>query len=304
MLKIRFKNNKQNAVWLVEPKVRIGSGAHNELIVEGESVADTHAEILVEHETLTLVKCAKGSTLRVNGTAVEQTCPLVADDIVSLAGTELQVVDPKRVAKQKQGSKQSFPKVPASAPASAWALKSNHSALKNKVFNVGSNTVVGRSNECDITLAAAHLSRRHARLCIKNDRLRVTDLDSANGTYLNGKRVKEAWVSRGDELRFDTLAFGVIGPADDLDKTTIRPMPAPIPGVKGKTSVKAKPATRVKRSKVTEGVSKGASGRANPKGEQRPKTAQTRSGSGSRIALACLLVLLGLGIYYFVNNFQ
>src|SRR5690606_311324 len=57
--------------------------------------------------------------------------------------------------------------------------------------------------------------------------LYVRDLGSANGTFLNGERVNEARVRRGDELRFDTLSFGVIGPpSEDLDKTSIRPLSA------------------------------------------------------------------------------
>jgi pSer/pThr/pTyr-binding forkhead associated (FHA) protein len=82
--------------------------------------------------------------------------------------------------------------------------------------------VVGRSNECDITLSTAHLSRRHAKLFVDNGLLYVKDLESSNGTYLNGKRITEARVMRGDELRFDALSFGIIGPTDDIDKTTLR----------------------------------------------------------------------------------
>lgn len=51
----------------------------------------------------------------------------------------------------------------------------------------------------------------------------VTDLGSANGTYLNNRRITESRVRRGDELRFDTLSFSVVGPADDLNETTVRP---------------------------------------------------------------------------------
>ena len=54
MLKIRFKNNKYNAVWLVEPKVTIGRLITNDLVVDDAEVADSHIEVLVEHEQLTL----------------------------------------------------------------------------------------------------------------------------------------------------------------------------------------------------------------------------------------------------------
>ena len=90
------------------------------------------------------------------------------------------------------------------------------------MFPLKDVTTIGRSNECDISLPAAHLSRRHAQLQVIDGMLFVKDLDSANGTFLNGKRVAEARVKRGDELRFDALSFGVMGPADDMAKTTVR----------------------------------------------------------------------------------
>ncbi len=296
MLKIRFKHKKQNAVWLVEPKVRIGKNDRNDLVVESEDVADLHAEILVEHETLTLVNRSQGQVLLVNDQAVKERCPLLANDRVMVGSTELVVVDPKLEAKVKKPAAVA----PVKASASGWALKSNHSALKNKVFSIDKESLVGRSNDCDITLAAAHLSRKHARLSLKNDRLRVTDLDSANGTYVNGKRVKEAWLSRGDELRFDTLAFGVIGPSDDLDKTTIRPVPAPSAAqgqnVRPVRPAKVKAATQVKRKAAS------TPGKEKP-GKQSSESPQSPRRMG-RAALVLLLVVLGLGTYYVIKNFK
>ncbi len=214
MLKLRVNGNKHNAIWLVEPKVTLGRAPGNDMMLDDASVADRHAEILVNYEKLTLVNLSGGSSLRVNGAAVSNSCELQANDKVTLGRVELQVIDPKR---------RTFPAAGVGAAAtSAWSLKANHSALSSRVFKLKDVTLVGRSNECDITLAASHLSRRHAQLQVKDNLLYVRDLGSANGTYLNGRRITQARVRRGDELCFDTIRFGVIGPADDLDKTTVR----------------------------------------------------------------------------------
>lgn len=221
MLKLRFKNNKHNAVWLVEPKVVLGRGSQNDLVIADETVADIHAEIRVDHENLTLVRRTAKGQLSLNGKSIEKGARLKPGDIITLGKTELQVVDPKQESRKVEPTV-----VRDEDPATAWALKANHTALGNRVFTLKEETVVGRSNECDITLAAAHLSRRHAKLVVKEGLLYVKDLGSSNGTYLNGKRVNEARVKRGDDLRFDTLSFGVIGPADDMDKTTVRSVSA------------------------------------------------------------------------------
>lgn len=220
MLKLRFTNNKQNAVWLVEPKVTIGRSAACDLVLDHSDIQAQHAEILVNHEQLKLNLLVETSSTFVNGKLVKMGVPVVLKplDTLRLADAELQVIDPKQQSK-------AAPTVTRQEETTGWALKANHSALANRIFALKTENIVGRSNDCDITLAAAHLSRRHAQLIVKEGLLYVKDLGSSNGTYVNGKRVTQARVKRGDDLRFDTLSFGVIGPSDDLDKTTVRSVP-------------------------------------------------------------------------------
>ena len=60
---------------------------------------------------------------------------------------------------------------------------------------------VGRSRECDVVVGEETVSRFHAELRHgSGDEWTVRDLDSLNGTWVNGARVREARVSRGDVL--------------------------------------------------------------------------------------------------------
>lgn len=221
MLKIRFKDNKYNAVWLVEPKITIGRSATNALVLDDPLVSDVHIEVLVDNEHLTLRNLVPSQPVIVNGQAVTSACELKADDSISIGAVELVVIDPKREARVASEAAVNVTQL-RTPRLTGWSLKANHSALANRVFPLKEMNTIGRSSECDISLAAAHLSRRHAQLQIIDGMLFVKDLDSANGTFLNGKRVAEARVKRGDELRFDALSFGVMGPADDMAKTTVR----------------------------------------------------------------------------------
>ena len=224
MLKIRYKNNKYNSVWLVEPMISVGRSATNDLVVDDPHVADKHFEVHVAHETLTLKNLQPLKPVRVNTVDVIGACTLKVDDEITLGAIELIVIDPKRESKVSSPDAANATQMRA-APTSGWALKANHTALANRVFPLRDTTVIGRSADCDISLAAAHLSRRHAQLQIIDGALFVKDLGSANGTFLNGKQVMEARVKRGDELRFDALTFGVMGPADEMAKTTVRSSP-------------------------------------------------------------------------------
>ncbi|HEY5660333.1 MAG TPA: DUF3662 and FHA domain-containing protein [Gaiellaceae bacterium] len=69
--------------------------------------------------------------------------------------------------------------------------------------------VIGRSRDCDIQLADANVSRRHAELRQEGASYWIVDLGSTNGLEVNGKRVKRAKLRSGDtitlgstELRF------------------------------------------------------------------------------------------------------
>ena len=75
----------------------------------------------------------------------------------------------------------------------------------------GAKVVLGRSKECDVQVEDANVSRSHAELRREGSTWWLVDLDSTNGTELNGKRVQRAKLSDGDTITLgDTdLVFGV-----------------------------------------------------------------------------------------------
>jgi DNA-binding NtrC family response regulator len=60
---------------------------------------------------------------------------------------------------------------------------------------------VGTSVSCEFVLADRRVSRRHIALEVEGNSLRVRDLDSTNGTYVNGLRVREALLVGGETIR-------------------------------------------------------------------------------------------------------
>jgi hypothetical protein len=60
--------------------------------------------------------------------------------------------------------------------------------------------LIGRSRECDIQLADANVSRRHAEVRQEGATFWIVDLDSTNGIEVNGRRLKRAKLEDGDRV--------------------------------------------------------------------------------------------------------
>ena len=60
--------------------------------------------------------------------------------------------------------------------------------------------LVGRHRDCDVVLADPTVSRQHARLVFRASRWIIQDLQSTNGTVLNGNRIGRSELHPGDHL--------------------------------------------------------------------------------------------------------
>jgi len=89
--------------------------------------------------------------------------------------------------------------------------------------------LVGRKESCDLVLKEGQPSRQHARFTIDAEGVLLTDLDSTNGTFVNGTRIKGGQRLRnGDLVAFDATRFRFEAPAEasvvDTGATVIRPI--------------------------------------------------------------------------------
>jgi pSer/pThr/pTyr-binding forkhead associated (FHA) protein len=70
-------------------------------------------------------------------------------------------------------------------------------------------TLIGRNPGTDITLLDEGISREHAILLIdaETGRFEIEDLESTNGTKVNGRRVRSAELAPGDEIQIGHTVF-------------------------------------------------------------------------------------------------
>ncbi|HEX5580021.1 MAG TPA: adenylate/guanylate cyclase domain-containing protein, partial [Gemmatimonadaceae bacterium] len=67
--------------------------------------------------------------------------------------------------------------------------------------------LVGRALNCDIPVFDPTISRRHAEVTPHEGGILVRDLESSNGTFVNGSRVESAEASAGDSVTFGKVTF-------------------------------------------------------------------------------------------------
>ena len=93
-----------------------------------------------------------------------------------------------------------------------WMLKTLVDGQPEQVFRIlpGGVRTVGRATGADFIVDAALVSRVHCRLtALPGGELEVRDLESTNGTFVNGERVRTAHLNDGDRLQVGRLELVV-----------------------------------------------------------------------------------------------
>ena len=66
---------------------------------------------------------------------------------------------------------------------------------------------LGRGDQADLVIDDEAMSRRHLEISYRNLEFRLRDLDSSNGTFLNGSEVKEYALRNGDKIMAGETVF-------------------------------------------------------------------------------------------------
>jgi len=71
---------------------------------------------------------------------------------------------------------------------------------------------IGRSGDCSVRGPYPFVSREHAEVVVESDRIVVRDLESHNGTWVNGARIEEpTTVTNGDRITIADVTFYIFG---------------------------------------------------------------------------------------------
>jgi len=97
-------------------------------------------------------------------------------------------------------------------------------------FELGRTLVVGRAVTSDVPIYDPTISRRHAEIGLSDTGVRVKDLGSSNGTFLNGAKITEAEAGPNDVVTFGKVAFRVKEVTTPAPRPQVVPVPTTPPG--------------------------------------------------------------------------
>lgn len=89
--------------------------------------------------------------------------------------------------------------------------------------------LIGRSSECDVFLDNPGVSRTHAKLLHEGEQVKLIDLNSGNGTFLNGQAISEAFVDSGDNIGIGKFSVTAKLAAEPLPESETPEMTEPEP---------------------------------------------------------------------------
>lgn len=218
MYQIRNKNAGKEAVWIVPPKISIGSANDNALILKEAGIQTHHAQLQIKNDKVYLLPIDNAKDIWVNGNAFINAIELHVGDVIKLHNTELELLLPEH-----DNNANELPRLDSNVD--KWFLEAFNGDNKGKRYKLKKSTVIGRLENCDIQLDDEKMSRQHARLDIIGGALKITDMGSANGCFINGSKVTSCYARPEDQLKVGESEFKIIGPFLDSEKTTISDSP-------------------------------------------------------------------------------
>lgn len=219
MMKLVFPAGERPQMLLDQGAYRIGSAADADVVLAVDGIEPLHCELQVGAQGVQM-RVPHGIQVLVNERPVDGLIALRADDTLGLASTRIRLLEAgvphaahaNPVARNDDDINATMvrPVVPK------FALRGLSGELFGRSFPLHASLNVGRADDAGLRIPLDSISRLHARLTPAGDEVLVEDMGSANGTWLNGKRITRARAVHGDEIRFDTQRFQLLAPGQPL----------------------------------------------------------------------------------------
>jgi len=229
-LKLVFLGSTR-AQLLLEPRnYTIGSDAAADVVLADVGATPMHCELAVSAQGVQL-RIPEGNKVVVNERSVTGLMTLRPGDTLACGAARIRLV--KVAAVEEPGLSPVAPGAGVAVNATMvrpvlpkFVLRGISGDHFGHSYPLKASMLVGRAEDANLCLPIDSISRQHARLTPAGDEVLVEDLGSANGTWINGKRLSRGQARHGDEIRFDTERFQLVVPGQVIAVPTAQIVPA------------------------------------------------------------------------------
>jgi pSer/pThr/pTyr-binding forkhead associated (FHA) protein len=208
-----FAGGEHAPFMLPEGVTSIGAAADADVVLTQPGIAPVHARIERRGTRVQVQPCAE--PVRLNSRSLREAMVLKSGDTLEFASVRC------RVIKDQAESGDRSTRIRSTVP--RYVLRGVSGPTFGRNFGIDGTITLGRQADCEVCIPLGEISRKHARLKPIANGVLVEDLDSANGTYINGKRIRGGVLKPGDELALDTVRFMLLAPAAGTASTAASP---------------------------------------------------------------------------------
>lgn len=92
-----------------------------------------------------------------------------------------------------------------------WGIRILSGPQAGQIFPLsGGKHRIGRGSTCEIKVNSNSVSKEHAAVLVTGDKIIITDLNSRNGTYVNGVRIQNQRVEVGDKISLHDVLLDIV----------------------------------------------------------------------------------------------
>lgn len=205
-MKLHFPQGDHADIELVAGQYTIGGSDDADITLADKGLSDIHALLTVQDNECEVSIDNPARLISVNGKLVKDRKEVRVGDLMIAAQVHMKLVS--SVEEEQEDDNRT--RVRMALP--KFILRGVSGSYFGKTYPLRGSTIIGRHSECHICVNADGISRKHVQIDADPDGLKVKDLGSSNGTYVNGKKIEESVLKVGDELKIDNIRFLVQTP--------------------------------------------------------------------------------------------
>jgi pSer/pThr/pTyr-binding forkhead associated (FHA) protein len=242
-MKLLFPNDEHVPVVLADGALLVGAAAGCAIRLAAPGIAARHCELVTKAGQTRLRPLTDSATV-LNGRQIAGEVVIKPGDLVLFGRIGCRVVAseqrgqaaPPQPVAQAGDEDAGHTRVRMAMP--KYLLRGVSGPTFGKIYAMVGSMSVGRNSDCDVCIPIDEISRSHARLQSASDGVVVEDLASANGTFVNDQRVHAGTLLKpGDEVRFDTVRFLLMAPAQEMHRGSASRVEAPTAPARSSTTV-------------------------------------------------------------------